>query len=60
MPFTLVVNPPKKSRMMTEERFGPLLTIVTYKKMGDAIDYVNSGKKPLDIVIFLSRGVTLR
>ena len=52
MPFTLVVNPPKKSRIMTEEIFGPLLPILTYKSMDEAISYVNEGEKPLGIYVF--------
>ncbi len=52
MPFTMVVNPPKDSRIMTEEIFGPLLPILTYKTMDEAIEFVNLGEKPLGIYIF--------
>jgi len=52
MPFTMVVNPPKDSRIMKEEIFGPLLPIITYKNMDEAIDFVNAGEKPLGIYIF--------
>lgn len=59
MPFTLVVNPPKDSRIMTEEIFGPLLPILTYKNLDDAIDYVNAGEKPLGIYIFSKDRTTI-
>ena len=59
MPFTLVVNPPKDSRIMTEEIFGPLLPILTYKNMDEAISYVNAGEKPLGIYIFSKDRATI-
>ncbi len=52
MPFTLVVNPPKDTRIMNEEIFGPLLPIITYKTMDDALAYINAGEKPLGIYAF--------
>mgnify|MGYP000279353073 CR=1 FL=1 len=52
MPFTLIVNPPRDTRLMTEEIFGPLLPIITYKTMDDALAYVNAGEKPLGIYAF--------
>jgi len=52
MPFTLVMNPPKNSRIMKEEIFGPLLPIITYKHIDNAIEHVNLGEKPLGIYVF--------
>lgn len=40
------------SRVMTEEIFGPLLPIVTFKDINDCVKYVNCGEKPLALYLF--------
>lgn len=47
MALTLVVNPAREQAVMQEEIFGPVLPIVTYETLDDAIDYVNQGERPL-------------
>jgi coniferyl-aldehyde dehydrogenase len=44
---TIVVGAPQTSRLMQEEIFGPLLPIVEYERIDDAIAYVNRGERPL-------------
>jgi aldehyde dehydrogenase (NAD+) len=38
--------------MLNEEIFGPVLPIVTYKKMEEALSFINSRPKPLALYIF--------
>ncbi|MDR3711340.1 MAG: aldehyde dehydrogenase family protein [Puia sp.] len=37
---------------MLEEIFGPILPIIHYKNLDEAIEYVNKGSKPLALYIF--------
>lgn len=47
---TVVLNPNLDSQMMTEEIFGPILPIITYKDFDEVIDnYVNRLEKPLAV-----------
>ena len=39
-------------RIMNEEIFGPLLPILTYKNIDEAIDRINSGQRPLALYFF--------
>ncbi len=39
-------------RVMTEEIFGPLLPLVSYRDMDDAIGYVNARPRPLALYLF--------
>lgn len=45
-------NVSKQSRIMEEEIFGPILPIITYNSLDEAIQYVNSKSKPLALYIF--------
>ncbi|CAN6252545.1 unnamed protein product [Urochloa humidicola] len=49
---TLLLNPPLDSDIMTEEIFGPLLPIITVKKIEDSIKFLKSKPKPLAIYAF--------
>ncbi|PUZ76805.1 hypothetical protein GQ55_1G319700 [Panicum hallii var. hallii] len=49
---TLLLNPPLDSDIMTEEIFGPLLPIITVKKIEDSITFLKSKPKPLAIYAF--------
>ncbi|PUZ22125.1 aldehyde dehydrogenase (NAD+) [Chitinophaga costaii] len=49
---TVLINVPLDSKIMQEEIFGPLLPIIHYKDLQEAIDYVNKGSKPLALYIF--------
>jgi aldehyde dehydrogenase (NAD+) len=49
---TLVSDVPLDSRIMEEEIFGPLLPVVTFTDIGEAIALVNSKPKPLSLYVF--------
>jgi coniferyl-aldehyde dehydrogenase len=49
---TLVVDPPKDLALMQEEIFGPILPIVPYDKLEDAIAFVNERPRPLALYFF--------
>ena len=50
---TVVLNPRKDSTMMTEEIFGPIIPIITYKNIDEAIKYiVEEQEKPLVVYYY--------
>lgn len=51
-PPTLVTEPDHKSPLMTEEIFGPILPIIGYRDLQEAISFINSGEKPLSLYLF--------
>jgi acyl-CoA reductase-like NAD-dependent aldehyde dehydrogenase len=52
MPISLVVDPPEDLALMREEIFGPILPIVGYDELDDAIGQVNEGERPLALYVF--------
>lgn len=48
----ILTNVPKNSRIMNEEVFGPVLPIITYQHLEEAIEYINKKPKPLALYIF--------
>jgi coniferyl-aldehyde dehydrogenase len=48
----LVINPDHKARILNEEIFGPLLPIITYDNIADAISFVRNRPKPLALYLF--------
>lgn len=51
MPLTLVNNVNDDMLLMQEEIFGPILPIVSYNKLDDAIAYVNARPRPLALYL---------
>lgn len=49
---TLLTNVPKDSKLMEEEIFGPILPIITYSSLPDAITFVNNRPKPLALYLY--------
>jgi coniferyl-aldehyde dehydrogenase len=49
---TLVLDPKDDMLLMQEEIFGPILPIVTYESLGEAINYVNGHPRPLALYFF--------
>ena len=49
---TLLDNISSDHAIMKEEIFGPLLPVVGYKTLDDAIDFINRGERPLGLYIF--------
>ena len=49
---TVLDNPKIDSKVMSEEIFGPILPIISYKTIEDAIAYVKKFEKPLALYMF--------
>ncbi|MBE9195863.1 aldehyde dehydrogenase family protein [Synechocystis sp. LEGE 06083] len=49
---TLIVDPDLNSPLMQEEIFGPILPILTYENLEEAIDFINAKPKPLALYFF--------
>ena len=49
---TVLCDVPIDSAIMKEEIFGPLMPIVTYKHLDEAIDFINKREKPLALYLF--------
>jgi coniferyl-aldehyde dehydrogenase len=52
MSMSLVLDPPSDLRIMREEIFGPILPIVPYDRLEDALDQINAGERPLGLYVF--------
>lgn len=52
MPPTVVLNAPAMSMLMTEEIFGPILPIVAYRNLDEALAYVTGKSRPLALYLF--------
>jgi coniferyl-aldehyde dehydrogenase len=52
MPISLVIDPAPDLRIMKEEIFGPILPVVPYDDLDDAISMVNAGERPLGLYVF--------
>ena len=56
---TLIENIDKDSKIFNEEIFGPILPIFTFKKIDEAIRFINKKNKPLALYIFSSDNKTI-
>jgi coniferyl-aldehyde dehydrogenase len=52
LPPTLVFEPNEAMTLMQEEIFGPVLPVVAYRTLAEAIDYVNARPRPLSLYYF--------
>ncbi|MFN2616085.1 MAG: aldehyde dehydrogenase family protein [Thermoleophilaceae bacterium] len=52
MPVHLVVDPPEDLGVMREEIFGPILPVVPYDSLDDAIAQINAGERPLALYVY--------
>jgi coniferyl-aldehyde dehydrogenase len=52
LPPTLVIEPGDELAIMREEIFGPVLPVKTYRRLDQAIDYVNGNPRPLALYYF--------
>jgi coniferyl-aldehyde dehydrogenase len=52
LPMYLVKNATPQMRVMQEEVFGPVLPIVAYNHLQEAIDYINARPRPLALNLF--------
>jgi coniferyl-aldehyde dehydrogenase len=51
-PFCIVLNPNEDAVMMHEEIFGPILPILEYERLEDALDYIDRRPHPLSAYYF--------
>ncbi|WP_296622517.1 aldehyde dehydrogenase family protein [Marivirga sp.] len=49
---TVMTDVSNESKLMTNEIFGPIMPIFTFKDLDEAIDQINSREKPLALYIF--------
>ena len=49
---TVISNIPKEATLLQDEIFGPILPIIYYKNITEAIGYINSNEKPLALYIY--------
>ena len=49
---TLISGLPEQTTLLQEEIFGPILPLVTYKTIEEAVNYINAKEKPLALYIF--------
>ncbi len=52
MPMSLVIDPAPDLRIMKEEIFGPILPVVPYDDVDEAIERINAGERPLGLYVF--------
>ena len=52
IPPTLVIGAPENCLLLSEEIFGPILPIVTYKTLDDALAFINRRSRPLALYAF--------
>ncbi|MXO85404.1 aldehyde dehydrogenase family protein [Altererythrobacter aurantiacus] len=52
MPLTILRNVNDDMKAMQEEIFGPVLPVMTYSSVDDAVDYVNDHDRPLGLYYF--------
>lgn len=57
---TILTNVPRDSKIMEDEIFGPLLPIVIYSSLDEAIEIINSKPKPLALYIFTKKNGTAK
>jgi acyl-CoA reductase-like NAD-dependent aldehyde dehydrogenase len=52
----LLLDVPADATVMREEIFGPVLPLVTYRTLEEAIDYINARPRPLALYLFEKNG----
>ena len=52
MPMSLVLDPAPELRIMSEEIFGPILPVVPYDTLDEAVSMINAGERPLGLYVF--------
>ena len=51
---TVVLNPPLEGALMGEEIFGPILPVIGYRELSEAMQFVNDRPRPLALYPFTS------
>jgi coniferyl-aldehyde dehydrogenase len=52
LPLSLVLDPSDELALMQEEIFGPVLPVVPYDSVDEAVDRINRGERPLALYVF--------
>jgi coniferyl-aldehyde dehydrogenase len=52
LPLVLVVDPPRELRIMQEEVFGPILPVIPYDDLDEALAEINAGERPLGLYVY--------
>jgi len=52
LPLVLVVDPPEDLRIMREEVFGPILPVIPYDDLDEAVTEINGGERPLALYVY--------
>ena len=52
LPIRLVIDPPAESAVMRDEIFGPILPVVPYDSLDDAITFIARRERPLGVYAF--------
>lgn len=52
LPPTLILDPDDSMRIMQDEIFGPLLPVLTYDRLDNALAYINGRDRPLALYLF--------
>ena len=52
LPISLVIDPPEDLGLMQEEIFGPILPVMAYDDLDEALAHVNAGERPLALYVF--------
>jgi len=52
LPLTILTNVRPEMRVMREEIFGPVLPVMAYRHIDDAVTHVNAGETPLGLYWF--------
>ena len=58
-PPALITGGTEAMRVMQEEIFGPLLPLVPYRTLDEALDYINARPRPLALYLFERNGATV-
>lgn len=56
---TILENAPIDSEVMTNEIFGPVLPIFSYKNLSEPIDFIQQNEKPLALYIYSSNSANI-
>nr|WP_255561610.1 coniferyl aldehyde dehydrogenase [Pseudohoeflea sp. DP4N28-3] len=59
-PPTLVINAPEEGLLLSEEIFGPILPIVTYRTLDEALAFIHRRSRPLALYVFTDDGEARR
>lgn len=60
VPLSLVIDPPADSAIMKDEIFGPLLVVLGYRDIDEAVEFIRSRENPLGLYYFGGNGATRR